>query len=605
MNRTYSLRKSRNILKACYKWFLKKGSTLGDEKSAAIKLDMEKLDDAIVAQNRPEANRLARELEKFADKHFRKSFFEYAVELAFALIFALIVATVVRQMWFELYEIPSGSMRPTFREQDHLTVTKTAFGLNVPLRTEHFYFDPSLVQNTSVIIWSGENIPGADDITTYFKIFPYTKRYIKRMAGKPGDSIYFYGGKIYAVDKEGKPLLDFIQGPWMQKLENLPYLYLDGILKRNEILFSLVKLPLGKFNISEGVGEIFDGKEWVKDDPMAYQKPHDKIKTFSDIWGIGNFAMSKLLLPKEVSESVKKDLADMGEAKLYLQIEHTPRLPNQKDSIFQMNSYVGMPFSTSYLPLDQKQIDTLMHNMYTARFTVDHGEVRRFPFAGVPNGTYEFYFGKGSSVGWGGILYDLPPDHPLLSHDPENAWRLFNIAMELHPSINKETDQPSFMPHRYAYYRDGDLYVMGAPLLKKDDPLLEKFLKHEEDKEAKSKDYIAFKDKGAPLKKDGTYDVEFIKTFGMKIPEKKYLVLGDNHAISADSRVFGFIPEDNLQGAPSLILWPPGERWGFPSQKPYPFLNVPRLIVWGTAGVIFLVWYMIHRRNMRRHVIKR
>lgn len=231
MNRTYSLRKSRNILKACYKWFLKKGSTLGDEKSAAIKLDMEKLDDAIVAQNRPEANRLARELEKFADKHFRKSFFEYAVELAFALIFALIVATVVRQMWFELYEIPSGSMRPTFREQDHLTVTKTAFGLNVPLRTEHFYFDPSLVQNTSVIIWSGENIPGADDITTYFKIFPYTKRYIKRMAGKPGDSIYFYGGKIYAVDKEGKPLLDFIQGPWMQKLENLPYLYLDGILR--------------------------------------------------------------------------------------------------------------------------------------------------------------------------------------------------------------------------------------------------------------------------------------------------------------------------------------------------------------------------------------
>jgi signal peptidase I len=99
--------------------------------------------------------------------------------------------------------------------------------------------------------------------------------------------------------------------------------------------------------------------------------------------------------------------------------------------------------------------------------------------------------------------------------------------------------------------------------------------------------------------------VDFIQAFGVKIPEKQYLVLGDNHAISADSRVFGFIPEDNLQGAPSLIIWPPGSRLGLPEQKPYPLINTPRLIVWGTAAGIFLIWQLIHRRNMRRHVIKR
>jgi signal peptidase I len=608
MTRTYSLRKSRNSLKASYKWFLKKERELGEAKSAAIKQDMEKLDDAIVNQNREEADQLAREIEKFAEKHFRKGIFDYVVEIGFALIFALVIATVVRQMWFELFEIPSGSMRPTFREEDHLTVTKTAFGLNIPLETGHFYFDPQLVQRTGVVIWSGENIPGADEITTYFKVLPYTKRYIKRMVGKPGDSIYFYGGKIYAIDSEGKPIHDFLQGPWMDKIENIPYMYLDGILRKNEIVLSLIKQPIGRFNISEGVSEVNNGKEWVKEDVMAYQNPHDQIKTLSDIWGIGNFAMTKLLSPKEIPESVKKDLGDMGEAKLYLQIEHTPRMPNEHDSLYQMNQYVSIPFNTSYLPLDQKLLDVLMKNMYTVRFTVDHGEYRRFHFENVPDGTYEFYFGKGSTVGWGGVLQDLPPDHPLLSHDPENVWRLFNICMELHPVMNREMRTASFIPHRYAYFRDGDLYVMGAPLLKKDDPLLAKFLQREKDKEEKSQgpnSYIAFRDKGAPLKKDGTYDVDFIRTFGVKIPEKKYLVLGDNHAISADSRVFGYIPEDNLQGAPSLILWPPGERWGFPEQKPYPILNTPRLIVWGTAGVIFVVWYVIHRRNMRRHLIKR
>lgn len=608
MSRIYTLRKSRNILQGCYKWYLKKSGQLGAEKSAAIKLDMEKLDDAVVAQNRVEADRLARELEQFADKHFRKSIFEYAIEIGFALIFALVVATVVRQMWFELYEIPSGSMRPTFKEQDHLTVTKTAFGLNVPLRTEHFYFDPNLVQRTSVIIWSGENIPGADDTTTYFKIFPYKKRYIKRMAGKPGDSVYFYGGKIYAVDKDGKSIPDFIKASWMDKIENIPYLYLDGILQRNEIQYSLMKLPLGRFNISEGVAEVYDGNGWIKDDPLVYDKPHDKIKTFSDIWGIGNFAMAKLLSPKEVPDALKKELADLGEAKLYLQLEHTPRLPKAADPIYQMSTHVGMNFNTSYLPLDQKHLDTLMANMYTSRFTIEGEKYRRFPFKGVQDGTYEFYFGKGSKIGWGGILWDLPANDPLMSHDPENIWRLFNICMEMHPSVNKETQTQTFMPHRYAYFRDGDLYVMGAPFLKKDDPLLVKFLEKEAEKESKSKEanpYFAFRDKGAPLKADGTYDVEFIKAFGVKIPEKQYLVLGDNHAISADSRVFGFIPEDNLQGAPSLIIWPPGDRLGFPEQKPYPIFNLPRLIVWGTAAGIFLIWQLVHRRNMRRHVIKR
>ena len=191
--RPYSLRKSRHIMKWVYSWYKKKAKKLPAAQLSTLESDMSALDEALLAKQRDEASQIARRLEKFGNVHCKKSFFEYTWELVVALIFALIIATVVRQMWFELYEIPTGSMRPTFREQDHLTVTKTAFGLNFPLKTEHLYFDPSLVERTGVVIWSGDGLPLRDVDTTYFGIFPYKKRYIKRMIGKPGDALYFYG----------------------------------------------------------------------------------------------------------------------------------------------------------------------------------------------------------------------------------------------------------------------------------------------------------------------------------------------------------------------------------------------------------------------------
>ena len=41
-----------------------------------------------------------------------------------------------------------------------------------------------------------------------------------------------------------------------------------------------------------------------------------------------------------------------------------------------------------------------------------------------------------------------------------------------------------------------------------------------------------------------------------RIPEDKYLVLGDNREISADSRVIGLIDKDDIQGKTSFRLWP-------------------------------------------------
>lgn len=41
-----------------------------------------------------------------------------------------------------------------------------------------------------------------------------------------------------------------------------------------------------------------------------------------------------------------------------------------------------------------------------------------------------------------------------------------------------------------------------------------------------------------------------------RIPEDKYLVLGDNRAVSADSRIMGLIDKEDIEGSVELSLWP-------------------------------------------------
>ena len=43
----------------------------------------------------------------------------------------------------------------------------------------------------------------------------------------------------------------------------------------------------------------------------------------------------------------------------------------------------------------------------------------------------------------------------------------------------------------------------------------------------------------------------------VSVSDDSYFVLGDNSASSSDSRVWGFVPEENVLGKAFLIFWPP------------------------------------------------
>ncbi len=128
---------------------------------------------------------------------------QYAESIAWALAIAL----VVRFFLFEPFRIPTGSMIPTLQIGDHIFVSKSAYGIRIPLA------------NRYLVMWK---TPEPGDVV----VFPFPvegdedhgKDFIKRVVGLPGqrialvDNVLHIDGKPIRVNRNKGLLVDSCPG---------------------------------------------------------------------------------------------------------------------------------------------------------------------------------------------------------------------------------------------------------------------------------------------------------------------------------------------------------------------------------------------------------
>jgi len=603
----YSLHKCKKILLGVYQLWRKKRKKLSQAQANEIREDLKALQTEILKKDRSQANFHAHKCANYLDGALKRSPFRQFCDIVIGLAVALAIAFVIRQSWFELYEIPTGSMRPTFKEQDRLLVSKTNFGINIPFSVKHIYFDPKLVERSGIIVFSTENMDVRDSNTLYFWIFPGKKQFVKRLMGKPGDTVYFYGGRLYGIDEQGNDISASLQLRELSLIDHVPFIHYEGSVSLAEpahfvggtgyrmAILHQMNEPVARMTVL--------GNNRIEGEMLG----NPSVQNYYELWGIGNYAGARIVRKEEIRSVAEKNKLSLQDGELFLELQHHPNLKQLelgKDHYGRIRPTFIM--STSIIPLDETHLKELFKNLYTARFVVKNGYAMRYGpgggqnlgthfltrIEGVPDGTYEYYYGQAYQIKWGGYAKKLSSDHPLMTYSADLVRKFFNYGIE----FDKRLIQGShFDTERFAYFREGDLYVMGAPLFKKGEATLDAFIAKEKERAdtALVKDsYIPFIDSGLPTK-------EAILQYGLHIPPKSYLALGDNFAMSADSRDFGFVPQGNLRGSPSFIFWPPGPRFGRPEQPWFPWLTIPNVVIWGLALICFTIWFIYHKRHHR------
>ncbi len=609
----YSLHKCKKILLHVYHLWRKKRTKLVPTQASEIREDLKALQEEIQKKNRSQANFHAHKCQNYLDGALKRSSFQQVRDVVVGLAVALAIAFVIRQCWFELYEIPTGSMRPTFKEQDRLLVSKTNFGINIPFTIKHLYFDPDLAERSDIIVFSTEDMDVHDSDTLYFWLFPGKKQFVKRLMGRPGDTVYFYGGNLYGIDKDGNDISARLQSPELKRIDHVPMIHFDGSMSLAEPFHS----PMGSayrmaivHQMNEPVARLTVlGNNRLEGEMLPMPRIHNAntppVQNYYELWGIGNYASARIVRKEQIRSFAEKNNISLQDGELFLELHHHPNLKQlelAKDQGGRLRPQFIM--SVSIIPLNEAHLQELFKNLYTARFVVKNGYAMRYGpggpqnfgthflprLEGVPDGTYEYYYGQAYQIKWGGYAQKLKPDHPLQIYSADLIRKFFNYGIEFD---KRYAIGSHFETERFAYFRDGDLYLMGAPIFKKGDAALEAFVTKEKDRGASAlvKDsYIPFVDSGPP-------DMEKIRQAGLLIPPQSYLALGDNFAMSADSRDFGFVPQGNLRGSPSFIFWPPGSRFGRPVQPWFPWFTIPNVVIWTLALICIGLWFIYHKRH--------
>ena len=105
------------------------------------------------------------------------------------IFYGALIAIVFRSFLLEPFNIPSGSMIPTLHIGDHIFVEKWAYGYS----RYSFPFGSWKLWNGR--FWATE--PEIGDVIVFRNPINESQDYVKRLIGKPGDTIQMIGGRLH------------------------------------------------------------------------------------------------------------------------------------------------------------------------------------------------------------------------------------------------------------------------------------------------------------------------------------------------------------------------------------------------------------------------
>ncbi|MBI5241369.1 MAG: signal peptidase I [Elusimicrobia bacterium] len=138
----------------------------------------------------------------------RRYFLGEDLEWAETVFSAVLLASVLMYFVIQAFKIPSGSMRSTLLEGDHLFVNKFIYGLRVPL-TGKRVLALRRVQRGDIVVF---RFPVDDPRELHCGSIQYGKDFIKRVVGVGGDTVQVKGGRVLV---NGAPVPDEIYAQYV------------------------------------------------------------------------------------------------------------------------------------------------------------------------------------------------------------------------------------------------------------------------------------------------------------------------------------------------------------------------------------------------------
>jgi signal peptidase I len=452
-----------------------------------------------------------------------------------SLLFALIAATVIRTYVFEPFQIPTGSMEKTMLVGDFLFVNKLAFGPKVPITPLSY----PLVHNN--VPWV--NIPSYLTIEkgSYFRLpgFGKIKPYDIVVFNYPSGDTAVYDPRI-PNGLMGHDYHGIINNEAIWQFRIKDSLLGNAVNARDSIKFlSFIDnidywRNIARENLRNGLFPIYSAEnaEGMTHDGLIY-RPVDKrenyikrcIGTPGDVIKIENATVYRNGKPAKIFDNMafKWDVSKETATLKYQEMKEVFLLENDKDyaptttddasNFSRLDFYEGSstePYILNITPVEKKKIQAAYP---TAKFTVH-----------IDRPSYTVEKRKPSPEELIENLECFPKDFYV--NNTMTDFQEFRVP--------KKGTTVSISAKNIAWYRRIITAYEGHTLVEKKDGT------------------ILIDDKKA-----STY------TFGMDY----YWMMGDNRYNSADSRVWGFVPEDHIVGRASLVWLSKSPYKGFRMER--------------------------------------